>query len=189
MSSDARGDRSDNPWSADNQQERLIGIGWVVGFVDGEGCFSLYPVRQQDRPGRKGYRTGIQIQHKFVVTQGARSIGCLAELQRFFGVGHVVANSRTDNHKEVMYQYVVGKRAELLERIIPFFQRYPLRTSKRSDFESFATCVVAMSEGKHRSHEGLASILDRVQTMNRQKPRTDLIKILRDFTPDTDDIR
>ena len=26
---------------AENQQERLIMIGWVVGFVDGEGCFLL----------------------------------------------------------------------------------------------------------------------------------------------------
>ncbi len=78
---------SDNPRSADNQQERLIGLGWIVGFVDGEGCFSVYPVWQQDRQGRKGYRTGIQVQHEFVVTQGARSIGCLHELQQFFGVG------------------------------------------------------------------------------------------------------
>jgi hypothetical protein len=180
---------SDNPSSADNQQERLIGLGWVIGFVDGEGCFSLCPVRQQDRPGRKGYKTGIQIQHEFVVTQGARSVGCLHELQRFFGVGQVVPNNRTDNHKEVMYRYVVRKRADLLETIIPFFQRHPLRTSKRLDFECFAKCVAAMDEGKHRSHEGLADILDRVQTMNRQKPRTELINILRDFTPNTEDIR
>ncbi|MCX5642161.1 MAG: LAGLIDADG family homing endonuclease, partial [Candidatus Omnitrophica bacterium] len=27
--------------SADNQQERLKTIGWIVGFIDGEGCFSI----------------------------------------------------------------------------------------------------------------------------------------------------
>jgi len=31
---------SDNVRGAENQQERLMAIGWVVGFVDGEGCFS-----------------------------------------------------------------------------------------------------------------------------------------------------
>jgi hypothetical protein len=32
---------SDNPVGADNQQERLIEQrGWVIGFVDREGCFS-----------------------------------------------------------------------------------------------------------------------------------------------------
>ena len=28
---------SENLSDADNQQERLIKIGWIVGFVDGEG--------------------------------------------------------------------------------------------------------------------------------------------------------
>ena len=32
---------TDNVTSADNQQERLKMIGWIVGFVDGEGCFSI----------------------------------------------------------------------------------------------------------------------------------------------------
>lgn len=183
------GDRSENPWSADNQQERLITTGWIIGFVDGEGCFSLCPVRQQDRQGRTGYKTGIQVQHEFVVTQGARSVGCLHELQRFFGVGQVSPNHRTDNHRDVMYRYVVRKRRDLLDTVIPFFQRYPLRTSKRSDFECFAKCVVAMGEGLHLSAGGLADILEHAQTMNRRKSRTGLVRILRDFTPNTDDSR
>lgn len=48
----------DNVLGADNQQERLIKRGWVIGFVDGEGCFSIGFVHQEDGPGRKGYRTG-----------------------------------------------------------------------------------------------------------------------------------
>jgi beta-lactamase class D len=49
---------------ADNQQERLVKIGWVVGFVDGEGCFSIGFVRQADRTGRRGYTTGYQVTHE-----------------------------------------------------------------------------------------------------------------------------
>lgn len=64
---------SNNPLSAANQQERLIKIGWVIGFVDGEGCFSIGFVRQGDRPNRKGYKTGYQVNHKFCVTQGQRA--------------------------------------------------------------------------------------------------------------------
>jgi LAGLIDADG endonuclease len=187
MSDLFNGVRSENPWSADNQQERLITIGWIIGFVDGEGCFSVCPVRQQDRLGRKGYKTGVQVQHEFVVTQGARSIGCLQELKQFFGVGQVIPNHRTDNHRDVMYRYVVRKRSDLLETVIPFFRLHPLRTSKRSDFECFAKCVVAMGEGLHLAPGGLADILEHIQTMNRQKSRTELIRILRDFTPNADD--
>jgi hypothetical protein len=78
----------DNVSGAENQQERLIEFrGWVIGFVDGEGCFSIGFVRQPSRAGRKGYVTGYQVSHAFVVTQGARSRVCLEELQEFFGVG------------------------------------------------------------------------------------------------------
>ena len=58
---------SDKVTSAENQQERLIEFrGWVVGFVDGEGCFSIGFVRQQRRADRSGYKTGYQVTHEFV---------------------------------------------------------------------------------------------------------------------------
>ena len=58
---------SDNPTGAENQQERLKNLGWVVGFVDGEGCFSV-PI----------YRCKVmtlrwQVRPEFAVTQGASS--------------------------------------------------------------------------------------------------------------------
>src|SRR5919204_4123952 len=103
---------SDNPVGAENQQERLIRTGWVIGFVDGEGCFSIGFVRQPDRKGRRGYRTGYQVTHEFAVTQGAQSLHCLEELKSFFGVGQILVNRRYDNHREHMYRYVVRKRTE-----------------------------------------------------------------------------
>src|SRR5205807_2126943 len=65
-----RPNEGDNLWSADNQQERLVRIGWILGFVDGEGCFSIGFVRQPARTDRQGYKTGYQVSHEFVVTQG-----------------------------------------------------------------------------------------------------------------------
>ncbi len=99
----------------DNQQERLIDLGWVVGFVDGEGCFSIGFVRQPDRKNRKGYRTGYQVNHDFTVVQGARSVHVLHALREFFGVGRVYMNTRHDNHRENMHLYTVHRRSDLLE--------------------------------------------------------------------------
>jgi LAGLIDADG endonuclease len=172
---------------AENQQERLIQIGWVIGFVDGEGCFSIGFVRQPDRAGRKGYRVGYQVFHEFAVTQGARSIGCLEDLVEFFGVGSVIANRRHDNHREHLYRYVVRRRADLIETIIPFFVEHPLRSSKQRDFEKFARCIELIDGDVHRTREGLADIAEIAQTMNRQKPRQDLIRILRGHTPEIQD--
>ena len=173
----------DNAVGTDNQQERLIELGWVIGFVDGEGCFSIGFVRQSRRNGRRGYRTGYQVSHEFAVTQGARSIGCLRRLQEYLGVGYVLANRRYDNHREHLYRYVVRKRADLLGVVIPFFRQHPMRSSKQDDFENFARCVEMIAAGQHLSRRGLAQIVEIAQRMNRRKPRAELIRILRDHTP------
>jgi hypothetical protein len=178
----------DNPISAGNQQERLIHLGWVIGFVDGEGCFSLGFVRQPNRTHRRGYRTGYQVFHEFAVTQGVRSLACLKNLREFFGVGQVLPNRRYDNHKEHLHRYVVRRRSELLAVVIPFFRRHPLRSSKRQDFEKFAQCVEWIEAGLHLTKDGLVRIAETTQTMNRQKPRALLISFLRDQTPDIRDI-
>jgi hypothetical protein len=174
---------SDNPVGAENQQERLIeDRGWVIGFVDGEGCFSIGFVRQSARTGRSGYKTGFQVAHEFAVTQGASSVACLHELREFFGVGQVLANKRYDNHREHLYRFVVRKRVDLLETVIPFFRRYPMRSSKQQNFEKFARCVELIADGRHLSRSGLIEIAEIAQTMNRRKPRQDLIRILRGHT-------
>ena len=178
---------SENLDGADNQQERLLRTGWVIGFVDGEGCFSIGFVRQPDRPGRRGYTTGYQVFHRFIVTQGASSARCLDELQEFFGVGRIYVNKRHDNHKEHLLQYHVSRRVDLLERIIPFFETYPLRTAKQHDFEKFARCMQVVADGRHLAREGLIEIARIAETMNHKKPRESLIRILRGHTPDIRD--
>ena len=176
---------SDNPNGAENQQERLIRTGWVIGFVDGEGCFSVGFVRQPNRGTRKGYIAGYQVFHRFVVTQGAKSRACLEDLHEFFEAGRIYRNRRKDNHKEDLLQFVVGRRDELLDTIIPFFREHPLRTSKHDDFVGFERCMEIVNADRHRTVQGLVEIAEITQTMNHRKSRKDLIRILRGHTPNT----
>lgn len=178
---------SENMTLADNQQERLIG--WILGFVDGEGCFSIGFVRQPDRIEptriRKGYKTGVQISHKFSVMQGKRSLHVLEKLQSVFKVGKIYVNRRHDNHKEDMYHYTVIRREDLINVIIPFFEKNHLQTAKQTDFELFAQCVRLMKEGSHYSPEGIIEIAQLAEQMNHKVSRSKLIRILRDYTPDS----
>jgi LAGLIDADG DNA endonuclease family protein len=100
----------------------------------------------------------------------------------------VLRNMRHDNHKEHLHRYAVRRRSELQAVIIPFFRRHPLRSSKQKDFEKFAQCVKWIEAGRHLTREGLVEIAKITQTMNRQKPRDELISFLRDQTPDVRDI-
>src|SRR5215207_10329595 len=156
--------------------------------VDGEGCFSTGFVRQAGGPSRSAYKLGYLVAPRFVVAQGVSSRQCLEGLRDFLGgAGWVYANARHDNYREHMAQYVVQSRDDLLEDIIPFFERYPLRSAKRSDFEKFARCMYMIDEGLHGTREGLLEIVEIAQTMNRRKARPDLVRILRDHTPEVQD--
>jgi hypothetical protein len=149
---------------ADNQQERLKTIGWVVGFVDGEGCFSVTLQKSSSTT------TGWQVFPELAVTQGGKSLEALRDLQDFFGCGRIFINRRTDNHKEHLYRFCVRSVADLREKIIPFFQQNRLRTAKQADFEKFVRILELMVERKHLDREGLKEIAIMVQTMNRKKP-------------------
>lgn len=179
---------SENSRDADNQQERLIKLGWITGFVDGEGCFSVSLVKQMTKTNRKGYKTGYQVFCEFAVTQGARSLDSLELLQAYFQVGRIYKNSRHDNHREHIYRYVVRDRTQLKKVIIPFFDEFNLRTVKRLDFERFKLCLKLIEEKKHLTKAGLVEILKIQETMNRKKSRQEEIRILRDCTPDIQDI-
>ena len=122
------------------------------------------------------------------MTQGASSVSCLHELHEFFGCGQVLENKRYDNHREHLYRYVVRRRADLLETVIPFFQRFPLLSSKRQDFEQFVRCLRVIDAGRHLTVDGLVEIAQLAEGMNRRKSRHDLIRILRGHTPDALDI-
>ena len=121
------------------------------------------------------------------MSQGASSVACLEGLREFVGVGHVYGNRRHDNHREHMHQYVVNDRFDLIETIVPFFVRHPLRTAKRGDFEKFVRVLEMVEDGLHLTPTGLAQIAEITETMNHRKPRTELIRILRGHTPNIQD--
>jgi|SRR5690242_1892963 LAGLIDADG DNA endonuclease family protein len=154
---------SDNPSGADNQQERPDIEQWIVGFVDGEGCFSISVVRNHV------CRLGWQVQHEFSVTQAASSRSALELLAVEFGCGRVIENARHDDHREPLLRFSVKRRSELLVRVVPFFEEHPLRTAKRLDFERFSAVLRQMQHGLHLEEAGLRSIARETERMNRRQ--------------------
>jgi hypothetical protein len=149
----------------DNQQERLCFASWIVGFVDGEGCFTVSFIRN------KTNKLGSQVFVEFVVTQGEKSRKSLELMKSFFGCGKIYVNRRYDNHKENIYRYCVRSIKDLKEKIIPFFEIYPLQTEKKKEFEKFKTIVEMMINGEHLDPVGREKIMEIASSMNRKKKR------------------
>ena len=156
---------SDNRTSGDNQQERLSPE-WVVGFTDGEGCFSVGVFKNESM------KFGCQIFPEFVITQGAKSLKTIEEVQKFFDCGKIYENKRYDNHRESLYRYCIRNKTDLLEKVIPFFEKNRLRTAKSEDFESFKKVLNKIKNGEHLTEKGFIEIREIASTMNRRKPRT-----------------
>ena len=150
---------------ADNQQERLRFEGWINGFVDGEGCFTISIIRN---------KYGWQVFPEFVVSQGERSRAALKKIEKFFGCGYINLNTRRDNHHEQMLKYCVRAIRDLNEKVIPFFERNKLKTQKQNDFQVFRKVIKIMIKGKHRSEKGLQQIQALIKTMNRRKYKQSL---------------
>ena len=139
---------------ADNQQERLDG--YIAGYVDGEGSFSVSVQRNQS------CRVGFQLVPEFHVSQNGDRAQVLEMIRDRLGCGYIKPNSRKDRALVV----VVRDRDELMERVIPFFEHYPMLSSKQVDFEKFACIVRAMASGHHRTLAGFGELLDVALSMN-----------------------
>ena len=125
-----------------NQQERSGIEEWIVGFADGEGCFSVSIFRN------KTTKLGWQVFPEFVITQGKRSLPALEIYLKYFGCGKIFVNNRYDNHHEHLYRYCVRSLKDLRELIIPFFRKHPmLFKSKRHAFERFVELAACFEAG------------------------------------------
>jgi hypothetical protein len=139
---------------ADNQQERLDG--YIAGYVDGEGSFSV--VVNRNPTCKRGY----QLVPEFHVSQNGDRAQVLELIKARLGCGYIKPNGRKDR----ALVFVVRRREDLLERVIPFFERQPLLSSKENDFEKFARIVRSMAVGRHRQAGGFDELLEHALSMN-----------------------
>lgn len=115
---------------------------WVVGFVDGEGCFVVGISKTSRRNFGLCIRPGFHI--------GQKETAILEEIKKFFGVGHVVKGAKES-------RYAVDDLEGCLV-IRDFFLKHPLKTKKKYDFQKWCQVLDLFLEGVHLSKEGILEI-------------------------------
>jgi len=126
---------------------------WVTGIIDSEGNFSVF-----FQETKNGYKISLA----FKVTQKEHSKGILLALQKFYGCGNIYL----DNKKENAYKYSVNKIEDIVLKIIPHLDKYPLRTSKYLDYLDFREVALKMKDKLHLNKEVRDSILLVKNNMN-----------------------
>ncbi len=132
---------------------------YIAGFVDGEGSFHVAFQKRVD------LRFGWQAVPEFHVSQNFPSRCVLEGIQETLQCGYIKTNDAAGKRDKTLV-YVVRDRKDLLQKVIPFFERYPLLTEKHKDFETFRRIVQMMGINTHLTREGFEEIVRLAFSMN-----------------------
>ena len=123
-----------------------INAQWIIGFTDCEACFHI-GINKNPSMNIK-----YQILPEFTVVQHQRDIKILYALKAFFQCGVVRKNNGN------CLSYSVRGQKNLSIKIIPFFEKHRLKTSKRIDFYNFRKVIRMIDRKEHLTAEGLEQI-------------------------------
>ena len=163
---------------AGNQQERLFieaiptELGsFLAGFALGEASFMIVCRNRQTRHG------GWRISAAFNVSQHDRA--------RSICSGRRWAAAPRAEPGNGGWYWEANRLSDIQDRIVPFFERFPLLGSKAEDFRRFTSAVRILARGR-LSPSGYAQVLALREGMNRGgKRRHSMTRILRDYTPNS----
>lgn len=127
---------------------------WITGFSDAESCFSIIISKRTNLSWR--------VSASFEINLHIKDINILYQIQNFFKVGFVTSR---DNKNICVYR--VTKIEDLINIIIPHFNKYPLLTQKYSDFILFTKVVEMINNKEHLKSTGFMTILSYYASINR----------------------
>jgi hypothetical protein len=125
---------------------------WLVGFVDGEGCFYLKTTKSK------------QVSLSFSITQNSRDSYLLNVIKDYLGCGIIEKVSTRPNEVNL----VVYGLNDLVLKIIPIFEN-SLVTQKYLDFHYFKEVSSLMLNKEHLTEKGLKKILLIKELKKKQK--------------------
>ncbi|MBI3019924.1 MAG: LAGLIDADG family homing endonuclease [Parcubacteria group bacterium] len=126
---------------------------YISGYVDGEGCFSVsFSIR-------KKFLVGWETKPSFSVSQNKERAQVLHLMKKIFGCGFIRQDRKT-------LKYEVRSLSDLIEKIIPHFEKYPLLSTKNNDFKYLKQICRLMLNGEHRKAGGLKKITRLAFKMN-----------------------
>ena len=142
---------------------------YLLGIIDGEGCFSLALKRQASA------KFGWVLDPVFHVAQHKKNRFVLDILQRELRCGRV----RPKYGQPDTMILIVDNRRQIGEILLPYLRKYkPL--VKRNEFEIFAGAVEALERGDHHDYRKFRKLVADAFTMNYEgkQRRHDLREVL-----------
>ena len=155
----------------------MVSPDFIVGLTDGEGCFYVLVRPPYNKNG------GAMIQLRFFIKVQEEDRNMLEKVRNTLGCGAVYFQHETRKNHVQCYRYTVGSHRDILGKIIPFFQNYPLQsTSKSRNFKFFCDVASLVLQGAHHKREGINQIKKLKSQMNHRTRVVREIRMLRGNT-------
>ncbi len=139
----------------------MITPDYIVGFVDGEGCFCVPISVHKTLAWRREVRPTFEIELR------EDDLPILRHIHRHLGCGKIY---HLTYHRYAKWKphvkFKVSKMSELQSILIPFFDRHPLQAKKRKSFKIFKRIVKMVAKKKHLTKSGLERITRLRNQMN-----------------------
>ena len=128
---------------------------WITGFVNGEGTFDIKIYSSKTK-------TGYAVQLRFRIPQHERDTKLIELIMKYFGSGKIEKHTQFPS-----VTLVIVKFSDLIEKVIPFFELYPLIGIKQNDFLDWCNAAKLITDGSHLTIEGLNLIRIIKEGMNK----------------------
>ena len=133
---------------------------WLSGFTDGDGCFRIN-IRKS-----AAHKFGVSINLGFILTQHIRDLTLIQSLVGYLNCGgHSIATN------SLSCEYHVYRTTDIINIILPFFQKYPLMGVKRLDFEDFVKAAQIIENKEHLTESGYQEIMALKEGMKKGRKR------------------
>ena len=126
---------------------------WLAGFVSAEGCFYVDIFKSQTK-------IGWAIKLGFKITQHSRDEDILRSIKECLGCGGVYKKGVN------VLDYRVTKFENIMNIIIPFFQKHKIEGIKAKDLEDWCRVAELIKNKMHLTEEGLEQIRKIKANMN-----------------------
>ena len=90
-----------------------------------------------------------------------KDLELLKLIRAYFGVGVIIQSTTSE-----MCVFKVNSLEQILTKILPHFDKYPLITQKFADYILFKEIIVIMSQKKHLIKQGLQALINIRASLN-----------------------
>jgi len=129
---------------------------WIAGFSSGESCFDVKLAKN------KQYKIAYQTQVRFRISQHNRDEALLKLILSYFNCGKIYFSRK-------VAEISIESLQNINDKIIPFFNKYPIQGCKNLDYLDFCKVAFLMKNKLHLTKKGINQIKEIKSRMNSNR--------------------